>query len=558
MTTTRNAFILASLALAACASPDAGSSSATATRLAAYTTVALTIDSSALTPKERQMLPILMEAAREMDPVFRAQVYASYDSLLAATTDSATRRLIAINYGPWDKLANDSSFIPGIGSKPEGSNLYPANMTKAEFEAAVAKNKTRGDSLKDLYTLVRRGKGNSGGAGVGNDPGGELEAVPYHVAFKAQHEAVAAKLREAAALAEDAGLKKYLTTRAEALLTDKYQPSDLAWMEMKSNTLDIVIGPIETYEDGLFGYKAAHEAYVLIKDKSWSARLSKYAALLPGLQRGIPVDEKFKKEKPGTDSDLNAYDAVYYAGEANSGPKTIAINLPNDEEVQLKKGTRRLQLKNVIRAKFEKILVPIATELIATDQASMINFDSFFENVMFHEVAHGLGIKRTLDGKSTVREALKERASALEEGKADILGLYMVQKLIEQGEIKDAKIENNYVDFLASLFRSSRFGGTDAHGRANIVAFNFLLEQGAFTRDAASGRYKVDFVKFPTAMNALVAKIIAFQGEGDYEGVGKFNTQYGTIGTQLRADLDRLNSKGIPVDIVFEQAAGKR
>lgn len=293
---------------------------------------------------------------------------------------------------------------------------------------------------------------------------------------------------------------------------------------------------------------------MLIKDKSWSERLSKYAAMLPALQRGLPVADKYKREKPGTDSDLNAYDAVFYAGEANAGPKTIAINLPNDEEVQLAKGTRRLQLKNVMRAKFDKILVPIANELIDPDQIALVHFDSFFENTMFHEVAHGLGVKRTLDGKSTVREALKERASALEEGKADILGLYMVQSLSERGELSGENAESNYVDFLAGLFRSVRFGGGDAHGRANIAAFNFLQEQGAFARDAGTGRYRVDFARMQSGMNALASKILTMQGDGDYAAVAQFQDQYGTIAPTLKGDLDRLHTRGIPVDVVFEQA----
>ena len=322
---------------------------------------------------------------------------------------------------------------------------------------------------------------------------------------------------------------------------------------MKNNTLDIVIGPIETYEDALYGYKAANEAYVLIKDKAWSQRLSRYTAMLPALQKGIPAPAEYKKETPGTSSDLNAYDAIFYAGQANAGAKTIAINLPNDEEVQLKKGARRLQLKNVIQAKFDKILMPIATELIAADQVPLLKFDSFFENTMFHEVAHGLGIKNTINGKGPVRTALKERAGAFEEGKADILGLYMVQTLNTQGELKGEDIHGNYVSFLASLFRSVRFGGADAHGRANIAAFNFLQQAGAFTRDSTTGKYRVDFTKFQTGMNALSEKILTLQGNGDYDGVGAFQDQYGKISSELRKDLDRLKTKGIPVDVVFDQ-----
>jgi hypothetical protein len=546
--------LVLALAVTACEKPEGGNTDSTAAtaangtdmqrRQSEYTSVKLTADTSALTPKERQMIPLLIDAAKAMDPIFWQQTYGSRDSLLAGVNDEGIRRFIDINYGPYDRLDNNAPFIPEVGPRLPGANLYPKDITKEELEAAIAKGpKAHADSLTDLYTLVRRA------------PDSSLIAIPYHVAFKAQNEIAAAKLREAAKLAEDPGLKRYLELRADALLTDNYQPSDLAWMDMKNNTVDVVIGPIETYEDELKGYKAANEAYVLIKDKAWSQRLSRYASMLPALQKGIPVAEQYKKERPGTDSDLNAYDAIFYAGQANSGAKTIAINLPNDEEVQLKKGTRRLQLKNVMQAKFDRILMPIAQELIDDDQLKILNFNAFFENTMFHEVAHGLGIKNTINGKGTVRTAIKERYGALEEGKADILGLYMVQKLNEQGELKGENIQSNYVSFLASLFRSVRFGGADAHGRANIAAFNFLQQMGAFTRDSATGKYRVDFPKFQSGMNALSEKILTLQGNGDYEGVGAFQEQYGKISPELQKDLDRLKSKGIPVDVVFEQGA---
>lgn len=547
----RRAGIAAAIVLAACDTTGSGGADSTAVagssdiqrRLGTYTTVTLAADTANLTPKERQMLPLLIDAAKAMEPIYWQQAWGSRDSLLQRVTDPAVRRYIDINYGPYDRLDNNAAFIPEIGTRPPGANLYPQDITKEEFEAELAKGPPgRADSLKSLYTLVRR------------DPDRRLYAIPYHVAFREQNEIASAKLREAAKLAEDPGLRRYLELRAEALLTDDYQASDLAWMDMKNNTLDIIIGPIETYEDELFGYKTANEAYVLVKDKAWSQRLSRYAALLPQLQRGIPVADKYKSESPGTDSDLNAYDAIYYAGQANAGSKTIAINLPNDEQVQLQKGTRRLQLKNVMRAKFDKILMPIAGELIADDQLPLVNFDAFFNNVMFHEVAHGLGIKSTINGKGPVRTALKERASALEEGKADILGLYMIQKLGEAGEMQGANMQSNYVTFLASLFRSIRFGGASAHGRANIAAFNFLIEQGAFARDSATGKYRVDFPKFQAGMNALASKILTMQGDGDYDAVGAFQEKYGTISPELQRDLDSLKTKSIPVDLVFDQA----
>ena len=289
--------------------------------------------------------------------------------------------------------------------------------------------------------------------------------------------------------------------------------SDRVWLEMKDNQIDIVIGPIETYEDQLFGTKAAHEAYVLVKDMQWSERLSKYAKLLPRLQRLLPVDDKYKQEKPGSNSDLNAYDVVYYAGDCNAGSKTIAINLPNDERVQLEKGTRRLQLKNAMRAKFDRIMVPIADELIAADQRAHVTFDAFFANTMFHEVAHGLGIKYTINGKGSVRESLREMASSIEEGKADILGLFMVTQLVESGEVTSGTLEDYYVTFMAGIFRSVRFGASSAHGKANMVRFNFFREREAFSRQE-DGKYRIDMARMAEAMKDLDGKLLTLQGDG--------------------------------------------
>ena len=387
---------------------------------------------------------------------------------------------------------------------------------------------------------------------VERDAGGELVAVPYSRAYGDLYQVAAEKLRAAAVLAEDPGFKNYLSLRADALLADDYYASDLAWMDMKTNTIDVVIGPIETYEDQIYGAKASNEAYVLIKDLAWSGKLAKYAAMLPDLQRGLPVPEDYKREQPGTNSDLNAYDVIYYAGDCNAGSKTIAINLPNDERVQLQKGSRRLQLKNAMRAKFDRILLPISEMLMAPEQQSLVKFDAFFENTMFHEVAHGLGIKETITGKGTVRTALQNHASALEEGKADVLGLYMVNELHKQGELEDAEIEDNYVTFMASIFRSIRFGASSAHGVANLIRFNFFREQGAFSRDTA-GVYRVDFVKLSAAADALSEKILRLQGDGDYEAVGAFVEAYGKMGEDLASDLERLAAAGIPVDVVFEQ-----
>ena len=511
-----------------------------AARLASYKTIKLQPDLSGLSQNERNMIPLLIDAARAMDEVYWIQAYGDKQALLSSLTDPTMRAFALINYGPWDRLDNNRVFVPGAAEHPAGSNFYPANMTKAEFDAEVAKGGARADSLKSLYSMVRR------------DPSGALTAIPYSRFFAAQHERAAARLEQAAALAEDPGLRNYLTLRARALRTDNYQPSDMAWMDMKTNTIEVVVGPIETYDDELYGYKASHETFVLVKDREWSSRLARYATQLPTLQRGIPVPEEYKKESPGSDSELNAYDVVYVSGQANVGAKTIAINLPNDEEVQLRKGARRLQHKNAMRAKFDHILLPIAQELIVSDQLRNVTFDAFFENVMFHEVAHGLGIKNTINGKGTVREALKERAGSLEEGKADILGLYMVRQLRTQNELRGGSMEDNLVSFLASIFRSVRFGAGSAHGRANVAAMNFLERRGAFTREA-SGKYRVNFSRMLEATDELARTIITLQGNGDYAGVGAFSTEYGTVSATLQSDLARLNARGIPVDIVYEQ-----
>ena len=509
-------------------------------KLAQYTTVRLDPDLSALSDSTRRVMSHLVAAARVMDGVFWEQAYGDRDSLLAGLSEPA-RRYALINAGPWDRLDGNAPFLPGVGPKPAGSNLYPHDLTKEELLRVADLYPDRG--LTGLYTLVRR-----------TERGG-LEGVPYHVAFADAHGRAAAHLRRAAALSSHAGFARYLRLRADALETDDYRASDLAWMDLDGAPLDLVIGPIETYEDGLGGYKAAHEAYVLVKDLEWSARLQRYAALLPALQRGLPVDDAYKAEAPGADADLGAYDLAFAAGEANAGSKTIAINLPNDEVVQLEKGSRRIQLKNVMRAKFNRILRPIADVLVAEDQRDLVTFEAFFGNTMFHEVAHGLGIKNTVGGAGTVRAALQDRASAVEEGKADVLGLTLVQDLVGRGEWDAATLDEHYVTFMASVFRSIRFGAASAHGRANLVRFNVFRERGAIVPESTpEGEvWRVVPEQMGPAVEALARQILTLQGDGDYEAVDAFVRRYGRVSAPLAASLDRVEAAGVPVDVVFEQ-----
>lgn len=504
---------------------------------AKYATVRLTADLSNLSPEQKEALGEMIKAAQIMDRLFWRQAFGDPASLEGIIDDPVTKRYAAYNYGPWDRLNGNAPFVEGFGPKPLGANFYPPDMTREEFEKSEFPGKI------DLYTVVRR------------DPSGKLFSVGYNDYFRPELELAARHLRRAAELVTEPGLKRYLTLRADAFLSNDYQPSDLAWMDMKENVLDLVIGPIETYEDGLFGHRASFEGYVLIKDLEWSKRLARYAEFLPELQRDLPVPAEYKRESPGTDSDLNAYDVVYYAGDCNAGSKTIAINLPNDEEVQLQKGSRRLQLKNAMRAKFDTIMVPIAQKLIVSEQRSHITFDAFFANTMFHEVAHGLGIKKVIKpGKEPlVKGALKELAGTLEEGKADLLGLFMIEGLTKRGELPKEKLRDHYITFLAGIFRSVRFGASSAHGVANLARFNFFQERGAFQRDAKSGLYTVNVEKMAQATQELTTITLKFQGDGDYEGAKKFLQKYGKVSPELQKDLNRLSD--IPTDIVFEQGA---
>jgi len=500
-----------------------------------YEPITLKADLSHLSDNQKKMLALLIEASDIMDDLFWKQSFGQDKaSFLASIKDSKARQFAEINYGPWDRLNGDKPFLSGFSAKGAGAEFYPADMSKDEFEKAKLSDE------KGLYSIVQRTQN------------GGLATVAYSEIYEEELTRAAAILEKAASLADNKAFANYLSMRAKAFLNDEYQASDFAWMDMKDNPIDIVMGPIESYEDQLYGYRTGFESYVLIKDQAWSKKLEKFAAYLPELQRGLPVNKKYKAEQAGSDADLNAYDVIYYAGHSNAGGKTIAINLPNDEQVQLEKGTRRLQLKNAMRAKFDAIMGPIAATLIVPEQRENVTFNAFFANTMFHEVAHGLGIKNTVNGNGLVREALKEHHSALEEGKADILGLYMVRQLLDKGVITEGVLQDYFTTFMAGIFRSVRFGASSAHGKANMVRFNYFEEQGAFSRNE-EGLYQVDMEKMTKAVDDLSELILTLQGNGDYQGVANLMKEKGNIGELLAADLKKLEDANIPVDIVFEQ-----
>lgn len=498
-----------------------------------YASVQLTTDLSGLSENEKQLISVFTEIAQIMDKLFWEQSFGE-KALLDTISDNATKEFAYINYGPWDRLDNMNPFVAGYAEKSLGAEFYPHDMTKEEFEALEDAEKA------SLYTILRR------------DESGKLVVIPYREYFKEDIAKVCTLLDQAIELADDAGLKNYLVERKKAFETDDYFASDMAWMDMKESKIDFVVGPVENYEDRLFGYKAAYEAFILVKDENWSNNLAKFTSMLPELQTELPCDPKYKQEVPGTDSDLNVYDVIYYAGDCNSGSKTIAINLPNDERVHLEKGTRRLQLKNAMRAKFDKILMPIAEIVVEKDQLENVKFDAFFWNVTFHEVAHGLGIKNTLTGKGNVRQVLENQYSAWEEAKADILGLFMVQKLIEKGEITNITVEDAYTTFIAGILRSVRFGAASAHGQANMMCYNFFEDHGAFSRNEA-GKYVIDIEKAKQALVDWASMILQIQGDGDLEAAKAYHATHSNIREALKADLEKVQGANIPRDIRFEQ-----
>lgn len=488
---------------------------------------------SGLNDKEKELVKIFFQIGKITDDLFWKQTFGD-KSLLDTISDNYAKDFAMIHYGVWDRLDNNKPFIEGYGEKLPMCNYYPHDITLEEFNVFEDENK---DSW---YTVIRR-----------NDDG-SLKSVWYHEEYAEEIGQICALLEKAVALAENPGLKNYLEKRIEAFKTDDYLASDLAWMDMKDSKIDFVTGPIESYDDKFRETKTSYESFILLKDEERSKDLAKFVSMLPALQKELPCAPEYKTFVPGTSSDLNVYDVVFYAGDCNAGSKTIAINLPNDDRVHALKGTRRLQLRNSMKAKFDKILMPIGELIVTPEQQKYLNFDAFFWNVTFHEVAHGLGVKQTINGKGSVDAAMGTEKTSWEEAKADILGLFMVTKLVEMGEITNITSEDAIATYIAGILRSVRFGAASSHGKANMMCFNYMEKAGAFTRDD-KGQYVIDFEKAKEAMNGWDALILKTQGDGDVEFATKYRAENGSITPALQADLDKINSAGIPRDIRFIQ-----
>lgn len=486
-----------------------------------------------LTENEKKLIPIFIEIAEIVDDLFWKQTFGD-KSILDTIQDPYIKDFVSINYGPWERLNNDAPFVTGFGTKPLTCQYYPTDITVEEYEAYTDPNKG------SLYTVLRRNED------------GSLKTVWYRDEYKAEIDQICTLLDQAIELAENNGLKNYLIERKKAFQTDDYFASDMAWMDMKDSRIDFVVGPIENYDDCFQKAKAAYEAYILLKDEARSEQLTKFIALLPQLQKELPCAPEYKTFVPGSSSDMNVYNAVYYAGDCNSGSKTIAINLPNDDRVAKSKGTRRLQLRNSMQAKYDLIIPAIGNLLFTPEVQEHLKFDAFFWNVTFHEVAHGLGIKQTINGKGSVDKAMGNEVTAWEEAKADILGLFMVCKLVEMGEITDITAEDAIATFMAGIFRSIRFGISKDHGTANMMCLSYMMEQGALTR-GTDGIYQIDMTKAKEAINGWANLIITTQGDGNYEFAKEFRAQHNVISAELQSDLDKINAAGIPKDIRFNQ-----
>ena len=507
----------------------------------------LEADLSALSEEDREVLGELVEAARLLDEIFLRQVWVGNPDLRARLDEyegpraEPAREYFRINFGPWDRLEEMEPFI-GEMPHPEGAGYYPVDMSKEEFETWIEEHPEDEEPFTSLTTVIRRTEE------------GDLTAVPYSEEYRQWLEPAAERLRAAAELTSHETLSRFLRTRAEAFGTDDYYESDLAWMELAS-PVEVTIGPYEVYEDGLFGYKAAFEAFLTVDVPEESARLDRYKDQLPWLERNLPIPAEHKNLDRGSESPIRVVDLVFTGGDTKAGVQTIAFNLPNDERVREEKGSKKVLLRNIIRAKYDQILEPIAERVLVEEQRDQLSFEAFFSEVLHHELSHGLGPgKITKDGRETeVRLELEELYSTIEEAKADVMGIYDILALIEKGEMSEELLTTLPPTYLAGLFRSARFGVHEAHGQGVIAQFNYLKEKGAL-EVTEEGLYRIVREEFPGAIREIVHDLVMLEALGDYEGTALFLEEYGKPSPELLAAIDRLEEVPVDIDPVYPQA----
>jgi hypothetical protein len=512
-------------------------------RVAQYSPTIITFDQKLLNDEQKKVLGKLVEAAQHMDNIFWKQAYHEglfMKNLLELSSDRNDMnylRFLIMNFGPFDRLDKNKAFI-GTAIKPPGAGFYPPDLTQKEFQEYIAAHPEVKENFESPYTVIKR-------------KGEELVAVPYNEEYMDELEPAARCLMEAADITSNPSLKKYLDQRAEDLLGNNYYESDCLWIDLEDNVVEIVIGPFEVYEDDLNGIKAAYEAFVYINDLEEMKKIKGYLDYLDEMQTNLPVERKHKsQEVAGLESPLNVVIEVFTAGDTKAGVQTLAFVLPNDERVREEKGTKKVFLKNMQEAKFNKILVPISERVLSEEDAEFVSFYAYFTGTILHEIAHALGVNYVTlpDGtRTTVNRALKDHYSAIEEAKADIAGLYSVPLLIQKGWIPSEKEQEIYTTFFAGFFRSMRFGVTSAHGLANLIEFNYMKEKGGFTYDEETGKFKVDPAKMKEAVKALARELLILEGDGNYENAVKFVERYGQMDELITKTIDKLQD--IPVDI---------
>lgn len=518
-------------------------------RLDQYAPIEITYDENILNEEQKKVLEKLILAAKQVDPIFWKQASHRGPEIREAFKESSHPRAddylhyLNINFGPYDRLAENEPFI-GTQPKPPGAGFYPPDLTKGSFQGYVDGHPQKKEALESHYTIIKRE----------ND---SLIPVPYNEEYREHLEPVADYLKEAAQITSNSSLKQYLNQRAVDLLQNDYYRSDVLWIDLKDNLVEIVIGPFEVYEDKLMGLKAAYESFVYINDFEEMRKIQGYLNYLGVMQEKLPVEEKYKEQEVvGLKSPLNVVNEVYAAGDTKAGVQTLAFVLPNDERVRQEKGTKKVFLKNIMEAKFEKILLPISKKVLREEDAGFVSFYAYFTQVILHEISHALGVNYVLfpDGSRTpVNKALKEHYSPIEECKADIVGLYNVPLLMDEGWIPKEKEKDIYSTYLAGMFRSLRFGAHEAHGMATLIQLNFHLENGAFLYDEEAGKYRVDMDKIKDSVEELAQKVLILEGDGDYGKVAEFLSQYGTLSDEVKQTLSQLED--IPVDIepVFQE-----
>jgi hypothetical protein len=515
-----------------------------AAKIRRFAPTVITADTSRLSAGDHRALAKIIEAAKILDPLFIRQVWSGNPALLAKLerdkTAAGRERLhyFLINKGPWSRLDGDEPFIEGVPKeKPHGANFYPEDMTKEEFETwANGLPPEVKERALGFFHAIRR------------DADRKLKVVPYSQEYKEFLDPAAKLLREAAALTTNETLRNFLNKRADAFASNDYYASDVAWMDLDA-PIDVTIGPYETYEDKLFSYKASFEAYVTLRDDAETAKLSMFSHHLQDLEDHLPIEARYRNPKLGAASPIRVVNEVFASGEGNSGVQTAAYNLPNDERVVQEKGSKRVMLKNVQEAKFKQTLVPISKVVLSAADQRDVSFDSFFTHILAHELMHGLGPHNITVGgeQTTVRKQLKELSSAFEEAKADIVGLWALQYLMDKGVVDRKMGRALYTTFLASAFRSVRFGIEEAHGRGIALQFNYLMDEGALRHDERTGLFSVNPAKIKDAVTKLAGEIMTIQAEGSYDKAKAMLDKYGVIRPPMQKALDRLGN--VPVDI---------